>query len=226
MTFTVHTSDQTGFQIGDPDLEPEDMTYSVDAGFDTRLFKKFDLGVTFYTSSFEDFIGKRILKPEEVPSYLTPGQDQYVEQKVNIGKVKIYGVEATFNYALNNQWNISINYTWNRSKIKENKLDPAMEDNYLSMVPHWMFNMGLTYDNPRLFILGIYSRSVSSIYYDDKNTKEMGGYTVVDLKISRKLPYSMEVFLNIDNLTDKRYSEWYNYYAPPRWVMCGMKYIF
>jgi iron complex outermembrane receptor protein len=212
--------------IGNPDLDPEKMTYSVDAGFDTKLFKNLDFSITVYHSSYKDFIDYRTLAPEEVPSYISVGLDQEVRQKVNIGKVHIYGTETSLGYSFNSQWKAFANYTWNRTTIEEHDLSPELEDNYFRSVPRWMVNFGITYDNPRLFTLSIYVRSVSSIYYNEDNTKKMGGYMVGDLKISRQLFKNMDVFLNIDNFTDKKYSESYNYYSPGFWVMSGLKYTF
>ncbi|RLG05374.1 MAG: hypothetical protein DRN65_07020, partial [Thaumarchaeota archaeon] len=212
--------------IGNPDLKPEDMTYSIDAGFDTRLFKNLNFSLTFYHSSFKDFIAYRDLEPGEVPPYLTPGPDQEVRQKVNVGKVHIYGIEASLDYSFNDRWKAFANYTWNRSKIKEHDLSPEMEGNYLNYAPRRMVNLGLTYDNPRLLTFSIYLRNVGPIYYNAENTKKMGGYTVGDLRISRNISRSMEIFLNVDNFTDKRYRESYYYYSPGRWVMGGVKYNF
>jgi len=226
------------FEIGNPDLEPEEMDCSFDCGFDTRplyeIFKFAEglkLSFTFYHSNYEDFIYSKILEPGEIPSFFIPDPDMDVKQKVNVGEVHVDGIEAELNYtfkALEGKWDAFANYTWNRSKIHEHNLEPELEGTYLRYVPRRMVNLGITYDNPRWFTISCYMRNVGPVYYDEENTKVLGGHTIWDLKVSRKLPWieDAELFLTVDNLTDKEYKEYWYDYAQPRVVYWGIKYTF
>jgi iron complex outermembrane receptor protein len=226
------------FDIGNPDLEPEEMTFSFDCGFDTRplyeicnLAEGLELSFTFYHSNYEDFIYSKILEPGEIPSFFTPDPGMDVKQKVNVGKVHVDGIETELDYTFNalyGEWHAFANYTWNRSKVHENDLEPELEGTYLRYVPRRMANLGISYDHPRWFTISCYIRNIGPIYYDEENTKKMGGYTVGDLKVSLKLPRipGAEAFLNVDNFTNKQYKEYWYDYAPGCVVYSGMKYTF
>ena len=219
------------FEIGNPDLDCEELEYSFDCGFDTELRKNLEWTFTFYHSSYKDFIYSKILEPWEVPPFFTPDPDMDVKQKVNVGKVHIYGIETGLDYTFNafgGKWHAFANFTWNRSKIKEHDLEPELEGNYLRYVPRRMVNLGISYDHPKWFTISCYMRNVGPVYYDEENTKKMGGYTVGDLKLSLKLPWrpGAEAFLNVDNFTNKQYKEYWYDYAPGCVVYGGMKYTF
>ena len=218
----------TKFDLANPDLDPEEMTWSYDVGFDMEPNENLSLTLTWYQSRFKDFLGDKTLEPDEVPSYFTPGSGMAVIQKVNVGEVEIYGIEAGLEYAFNNRWSVFINHTYNVSKIEEYKEKPEVEGNYLSYTPKDMTKIGFIYDNPELFTLSIYITDIASRFGDFENTdkKKLEAYQVVDIKISREIFEGMELFLNLDNVTDEKYKEYYTTYNPPFMVMGGAKYTF
>ncbi len=218
----------TRFDLANPNLEAEKMTWSYDVGFDTKPNDNLCLSMTFYQSRFEDFLGDKTLASEEVPSWFTPDEGMAVIQKVNLGEVDIYGVEAGLEYKFNNRWSAFINHTYNISEIEEYEEDPEIEGNYLAYTPRHMTKIGVTYDNPDLFTLGIFLTNVGARFGDLENTdkKKLDAYQVVDLKISRKLFKGLEVFGYVNNLTDEEYKEYYTTYNPPLTVMAGARYTF
>ena len=218
----------TVFNLANPDLGPEKMTWSYDLGFDTKPNENLGLNLTFYQSRFKDFLGKKTLEAGEVPSYFAPEPGQSVIQNVNIGKVDIYGVEAGFEFAFNSKWSAFVNHTYNVSKIKEYKEKPEIEGNDISYTPRHMTKIGFTYDNPDLFTLSLYITNVGCRFGDFENSdkKKLEGYQVVDIKVSRKLFDGVELFASVDNLTDEKYNEYYTIYSPPLMAMLGAKYTF
>ncbi|OEU82093.1 MAG: hypothetical protein BA865_06845 [Desulfobacterales bacterium S5133MH4] len=225
----------TRFDLANPGLGPEKMTWSYDAGFDMEPNDNLSLTLTWYQSSFKDFLGDRTVDPDELPPYIPPGQfdpDMAIIQKVNMGKIDIYGVEAGFEVAFNSKWSAFVNHTYNVSKIKKYQEAPEDEGNYLSYCPKNVTKIGFIYDNPAWFTLGIYLTNVGSRYTDFKNsdTKKLEGYQVIDMKILREIFKGMEVFLSLDNVTDEDYSEYRSAttitYCPPFTAMLGVKYDF
>ena len=145
-----------------------------------------------------------------MPSYFTPDPGMAVIQKVNIGRVEIYGVEAGLEYALNSRWSAFANHTYNVSKVRSYDIKPEVEGNLISYAPKHITKAGLIYDNPELFTFSVYLTDVGSRFGDFENTdkKRLEGYQVVDMRISRKLFKGMEAFLNLDNVTDEKYKEY------------------
>ena len=229
----------TLFDIGNPELEPEKMIYSIDVGFDTKPFyelfkvaKDFNFSFTAYWSAFTDFIYRKELEPHEIPSYFTPEPGQEVRQKVNVGKVRINGIEVGIDYTFFKHFKIKANYTYNVSKIIKNPLAPETERKLLRYTPKHMANWSIIYDNPRLFTIALYCTYMGKVYYDEENERPIDKYVVGDLRISRIIPLptymrgNMEIFLNIDNIWDEKYRHYYYYYLPHTTVMAGLKYTF
>jgi outer membrane receptor protein involved in Fe transport len=181
------------------------MTWSYDVGFDIEPNDNLSLNLTWYQSRFKDFLGDKTLDPSEVPPYFSPDPGMAVIQKVNMGRVDIYGVEAGLEYVFNSTWSVFVNYTYNVSKIKEYEEDPEVE-----------------------FTLAIYMTDMGSRYCDFENSskKKLNGYQVVDIRISREIFKGMKLFLNLDNVTDEKYKEYYTTYSPPFTMMGGAKYSF
>lgn len=218
----------TRFDLANPELEPEKMKWSYDVGFDMKPNENLNLTFTFYQSQFKDFMASKTLDASEVPPWYTPEPGQTVIQKVNVGKVDIHGVEAGLEVSFNSKWSAFVNHTYNVSKIKEYQEKPEVVKNYLDHSPKHTTKLGFIYDNHELFTLGIYLTNVGSMFYDIENTdsKKLDAYQVVDLKISRELFKGMELFLNLDNLTDEKYKQYYTTYNPPFTAMLGARYTF
>ena len=227
------------FEIGNPELEPEKMTYSIDFGFDTKplyeLFKvgrDFNLSFTAYWSGFKDFITKKVLEPDEIPPYFTPEEGQEVKQKVNVGKVRIYGIETEIDYTFLKHFKVNVNYTYNVSKVVEHPLAPEIEGKLLTYTPKHIVNWSIIYDNPKLFTISLYCTYMGKVFYDEENKKPIDDYVVGDLRVSRVIPLpkymrgTMEAFVNVDNIWDEEYRHYYYYYLPGTTVMGGLKYTF
>ncbi len=218
----------TRFDLANPELKAEEMTWSYDLGFDTKPNENLSLSFTFYQSQFEDFLGDKTLDPGEVPSYFTPDPGMAVIQKVNMGKIDIHGAEASLEVIFNSRWSAFVNHTYNVSEIKEYEAKPEVEGNDLSYTPRHMTKIGFTYDNPDLFTLSLYITDVGSRFGDFENTdkKKLEAYQVLDMKLSREILEGMELFLSLDNLTGEKYKEYYTTYNPPFMAMVGAKYTF
>jgi outer membrane receptor protein involved in Fe transport len=214
----------TRFDLANPDLKAEKMTWSYDLGLDIDPNENLSLSMTFYQNNFEDFLGSKTLSASEVPDWFSPDEGMAVVQSVNLGRVAIHGVEAGLRYQFNPRWSAFVNHTYNVSKIDEYEDDPEIEGNYLSYTPRHQTKIGLTYDNPELFSMGIFITNVGERYGDLENTdaKKLGAYQLVDLKVSRRLVKGIEIYGSVNNLTDEEYKEYYTTYNPPLTAMIGI----
>lgn len=226
----------TTLYAGNPDLDPEKMTYSADCGFDVKFPKNVNFSLTCYRSEIKDYIDSVTVGLEELPPFIDPKTVDQIRMKKNIGKVKIYGLEAmvgTSFSALYGEWNMSANYTYNKSEIESCK-DPTLEGKLLPYnAPQHMATFKLNYENPILFTIDLSLRYRGHVFCDSQNTdkKKKPAYTVGDLKISRQLPWltGASAFLSINNFTDKRYKQCPqcpDYIMPGRMYFVGMKYTF
>lgn len=224
----------TTFDLGNPDLDPERMTYSYEAGGDFYLNDKLEFSATYYISQFKDFLDKINVSSDEVPDYFNPGEGVVVRQSVNIGKVRLQGVETFLKYKIQDCLTASASYSFTKSKILRYESDETLEDNELEDNPKHLFNVGFLFNKPKLFSAGVWYKYVGGRYPDMENTQEdkIDGYGLVTLDISRSfLEEKLRLSVSVSNLFDKQYYGYYGsatsyYYGEPRIVMGGFSFKF
>ena len=223
----------TKFNLANPDLKPEIMNRSVDVGGDFLIANRLEMSLTYYNSNFEDFMYNVTVDEAGVPSYLSPGDGMVVLQNVNIGKVNLYGFEAAFKYAIDECWNASLSYNYNKSEIMEHDIDASIIGNELEDSPNHHLKIGLNYSNPRIITAGIWMRTTGSQFSDEENTDEnrVAGYTTFDIKLSREIVSNVSLSAEVYNLFDKQYYSYWSsassyYYGPPRMVYVGLNYAY
>ncbi|MGD8780684.1 MAG: TonB-dependent receptor [Ignavibacteria bacterium] len=219
----------SNFQVGNPDLKPEIMNLSIDVGADFTFFNMLEASLTYYTSSFEDFIYSKTLTGYEIPSYIEPEEDQGVIQYTNIGEVDIYGVELGFKLPFSNYWVATLNYDYNKSEIKEHEFEEELVGKELEDNPNNIVNVGLQYNNPDLFTIGIWLRNTGEQYSDDVNTNKIDGYSVLDIKLHREIYAGISASLSVYNALDEEYYSSYSSaksysLGVPRTVQVGISY--
>jgi iron complex outermembrane receptor protein len=222
----------TSFDLGNPDLKPERMRYSVEAGHDIYVSDKAEISVTGYASSFEDFLDKVNIDPADVPSYFSPGQGVSVRQSVNIGEVSLYGAEMSLRHQLHPTSTLILGYSYTRSEIREYETDPTLVGNALEDNPEHIANLGFQFSSPKLFTAGFWLKYVGERFSDMENTVEniVDAYPLVSLNVSRSfLKNRLTVSFAVDNLLDEQYYGYYGsktryYYGPARSFTGGLSF--
>ncbi|MBN1625305.1 MAG: TonB-dependent receptor [Deltaproteobacteria bacterium] len=181
-----------------PDLGPETLI-SYETGIEHKFSDAVSLGVSGYYSNGKDFFYSILVGID--PS---TGRDLY--QRKNVGGVHIYGAEATADWALNDIFGISVNYTYNISKIDSFSEQPELEGKYLEDTPTHKAGFTLSFNHPSIFRAEITGRYVGERYGDTDNTDEgkLDSYFATDLKLSRAFLKYLETYVNIENVFDKK----------------------
>lgn len=201
------------FDLGNPDLKPERMTYSYEVGGDYYISDKFEFSATYYISEFKDFLDKITVPENEIPDYFNPGPGVEVNKSVNIGRVRLQGVEASIRYNILPVLTFNAGYTYAKSKILKYEIEPEYVGKELEDSPNHLFNAGLLYDNPRLFSVGVWFKYVGQQYRDMSNAadKRLAAYELVDLTLSKSILKDRLTFnFTVNNLFNKKY---YSYYS-------------
>lgn len=148
-------------------------------------------------------------------------------QYVNIGKVVVEGVEFGFDGDLGEGWRPYANYAYTHSII-EKSTDPMSVGKRVQRIVPEKFNLGLQYAPGGMWSTSFAGRYVGERYFTDRNTpdRRAGGYFVGDLTISASLPSGAtgrwSAYLAINNLFDKKYSEYEYTYADRRNYWIGL----
>ncbi|WP_374279180.1 TonB-dependent receptor domain-containing protein [Azonexus sp.] len=213
-----------------PDLEPERST-SYEFGFSHEAGSLLLRGAVFHTD-YEDKIETRSL------SACSP-------QFLNVGSVRLDGLELGVEGRLASSWKTYANYTFNDAKIADNPANPASEGKRLNWTPRHKFNVGVLYAPSRDLTARLSGRYVGDRYFDGTMTNSPDSrapaYFVADFKISRRvelgtLARSAELSFAVNNLFDRDYveqkgyaaglGETYREYADRRNFWVGLKTLF
>jgi outer membrane receptor protein involved in Fe transport len=189
----------TYFRFANPNLNPEKIA-SYDVGAERFFMDNLWGRVTFYQSWARDYIGDRLIR-----QFIRGGR-LYSEYTIeNISKVNIHGLEVELKWDPNKDWTIFGNYTWNVSKIKKDESNPALEGNYLPTDPLQKIHFGVWYKNPEIVNVLLQGNYYITMYFDNENTFESGGYFTMDASISRRLCKHVELTLDLENIFNRKY---------------------
>jgi len=219
----------SSFRLGNPELEPERMRYSVDFGADFQLANNLELSATVYSSQYSDFLAAVLIDASEVPEYFDPG-NLPVRQYINIGKVNLWGLESSVKYRFTPFISVQASYFHNQSEIRKYETNPAYEGKEMSDNPRNIYSGALLYDHPRIGHISLWSRNTGSFFGDLENTaeKKMDAVRLVDLKMARNIG-PLGINFTVNNLFDELYYGSYTsptsyYYAPGRTFFFGLNY--
>ncbi|GHF25040.1 TonB-dependent receptor [Kordiimonas sediminis] len=162
----------------------------------TAYYIKFDNRITF-VSSGDGVSGV---------DYLEEGEGAYL----NVGGIESKGLEASLSADFADYFNFYSSLTLNSSEYTET-IGNVVEGNKVALAPEFQLVGTLSYfkDGVRA---GVSAKHVGSRYGDFANEQELGAYTLLDAWIGYTLAEdaipgisSIDISLNITNLTDKRY---------------------
>ena len=219
----------SSFRLGNPELKPERMRYSIDFGADFQFLENLELSATIYRSQYSDFLAAVLIDASEVPDYFNPG-NLAVRRYINIGKVNLWGLESSVNYRFSPFVSAQASYFHNQSEIIKYQTNPEYEGKEMSDNPRNIYSGAVIYENPMIGHISLWARHTDSYFGDLENTaeKKMNAVTLMDLKLAKEWG-PVGINFTINNLTDKRYYGSYTsptsyYYAPGRTYLIGINY--
>jgi len=199
-------SDLEGFAafgaVGNPDLEPE-RGHSFDLGFDQQLGDRGLLRFSYFLNDVSNLI-------DYPPPTFSP---------VNIGRVRTTGIETDLNVQLYKNIFLLANYTWTNPTIKAG----GNEGNEPSFRGADVFNIGLSYENPKGLFVGAFLRNVGDRLTSNTNTEKLTGYTTVDLKARVPINDRWNVDASLNNLLDEAFQEYPGYPGVGRNFQIGIR---
>jgi iron complex outermembrane recepter protein len=150
-----------------------------------------------FASSIENAIGS--------VSTETPMADGATRQRQNIGTARVRGVDAEASFRPAKAWLTTVAYTFASSEVTASEQYPGLVGTELAQRPRQQASALLTFDDPRIATVTGAVRYMGHSFEDDRNTKRLGGYTLVDAMAARRLHGGVSGFVAVDNLFDRRY---------------------
>jgi outer membrane receptor protein involved in Fe transport len=129
------------------------------------------------------------------------------QQRQNLGRTRVRGVQADAEYRLGRSWKIMGGYVFNRAMVTENPNDRDLVGTFLPQVPKHRGSARVAYSDPSRGTIAVGVLLVGAQFDDDRNTisRRLPGYTVVDLMLARSLQRNVELFFGVQNILDREY---------------------
>lgn len=203
-------------QLPNPNLKPES-GISVDLGADAHPVPMLKVGVRGFFTQVSDAI---------VDNNVSVDASTSQSQSVNAGKTRSMGAEVSAEQYLAEQLSSFANFTYTKSKVT-NLSDADQDGANISFVPNWVANAGLTAQLPYQVTLSPYVNAVGR-FYDSTSLsgrKGFGKFVVVSLKLQKTFvarAYQVDVSAVLNNITNKKYDQPWNFRDPG---FNGMGYV-
>jgi len=199
--------------------------YTVGAGnedLDTEITTHYEIGAEQQLSATTKL---------DLTGFLIDATD-YIEKDTtstyrNYQDLRFYGIESTLSMEPLDNFRLRCGLTWMQT---EDRSSGSTRDD-LQYRPEWK----ATLDGQYTFDFGLRVSGeviyVANQYLYDKKTetqkKELGDFTLVNLKLSQKIPTTpLEIYGGVDNLFDENYEESYGLPQPGRLLYAGLVYKF
>jgi outer membrane receptor protein involved in Fe transport len=231
-----------------------------------ELYRQFSVGATVTRANAE--LGPERLKGGEAGINLTPLPDLTIrttwfdnrvkdsvgnvtigtnlQQRQNIGRTRIWGIQTEGEYRAGTFWTFSAAYLYDRARVTGNPEEPALVGKSLPQVPEHRASGQLAFSHARYATVAVGVQFVGRQFDDDLNVRTvppvaladagydpstepgLPGFALVDLMASRVIRANSEVFVGVQNLFDQKYFVQTNpsTYGTPRLVHAGVRLRF
>jgi iron complex outermembrane recepter protein len=203
-------------QLPSSGLKPE-TGISVDLGADIHALPALTFGVRGFFSQVSDAI---------VDNNVSVDASTSQSQSVNAGKARSAGVEFSAEHYWAGGLSSFANFTYTNTKIA-NDLDPDQDGANITFVPNWMANLGFTAELPYGFRISPFVNGVGKFYDSTSKSgrKAFGDFVIVSLRLQKTFvaqAYQVDVSAALNNLTNKKYDQPWNFRDPG---FNGMGYV-
>lgn len=197
------------YVFGNPNLKPETST-NYELGFNLQPTDK----INFTTTAFYNQIEDAIISKDISDQAICPVEE--CSQDINAQEAKVYGAEASLQYAILPEWDIKASYTYTKSEVT----DGGNEGLYYNNNPRDAFNLTSTWHiNPDLDIWLQHEYKSSRTRFTSLPTSgdnlevykmygnKFAGYNLFNLGTSYSVNEQVRVNMAVNNLLDKDFTE-------------------
>lgn len=181
-------------EFGDANLKPE-KSISYDLGIERRLSDNSSAKLNYFMSNTTDLI-------------LWDWYTTTESRAKNVGEVDNEGLEFELTRKFGGESKGFVNFTYQKAIDKQDR-DLLAVEKTIPYTPQIKYNVGFVYEGGSVIV-----RHVGERYADGHNTIKLPAYTIVDLKLSKKVRGFTIDFL-VENLLDEKYSEAVGTYYNP-----------
>ncbi len=216
-----------------PELKPESLT-GVDIGADLSLGPSVVARVTGFWNVVRDpalevtlalagNTGRVIAPCGFVPAGGT------CRRRENIEEFRTLGIETEIEARPHRDWTLGASYSFNPTEITKAPTQQQLVGKRARGTAEHQATILVGFDKPDLFALNTTTRYVGSRFDDDVNVLPLEAFTVVDVRLSRRLTSSATAFVTVENIFDKDYlatraANGFVRIGGPRFIEGGLQY--
>ncbi len=208
---------------GNKDLKPESLdSYEISYEFENRsdFFK-----TTLFYNKIKNLIDTKLIGTEinllcnNFPIFIPcPFNKMKIQKYDNISEATTKGLELEYKKInLLKDLNFDINYTYLKTKDKQT-------NNELKLKPEHTINTRIVYSLPYDLQTTFRYKYIGN--QKDHNNKSLKAYSTFALQLSKKFTDSLSVKTGIENLTNKKLNDLYDYQLRGRFYYVGLNYTF
>lgn len=135
------------------------------------------------------------------------------QQRQNLGRTRIWGVQSDVEYRLGRDWRAAAGYMYNHAEVRAFAANPSLVGKVLPQVPTHRGSVSVSYANPRLATVSVSALFFGRQFDDDLNARVtpgesspgLPGYATMEMTASRRLAGNIDVFFGVQNLFDQEY---------------------
>ncbi len=174
--------------FGNPDLKPES-GWTFETGLKRQFDENTNASITFFNRHIKDRI-----------AWMDMGSGVWRVQ--NIDSYKAQGVTLAASKKFDKHWQLDTNYTY----VDTDATSPTYSE------PRNQFYFGIKYENKKYK----HSLSLESLSANDQSivtSTHIAGYATLNTSVQYKVAKDQRIFLNVNNILDKKYEQIKNYPA-------------
>jgi outer membrane receptor protein involved in Fe transport len=193
----------TVLTLANNQLGPERLV-SGDIGISVEPVRRMTWRATWFDNRIKDAVSNVTL---------TAVGANVTQQRQNLGRTKIRGVQTDVEYRPAAGWRLSGGYLYNRARVVEFAANPALVGKELAQVPRHRGSVQVEYSNPRYLNVAFAAQAVGRQFDDDQNlrivpgfsTAGLPGYRLFSLTAGRRISRNVEVFAGVQNVANREY---------------------
>jgi len=194
--------------VNNTELQPERLT-GIEAGADLIFDNHVTLRITLFQNTVEDLIENMTRGiAGDTPEVIEPcgliDAGETCRELDNVGEMEARGLELDLQYDPNENWSFFLSYLFNDTQVTSAPDNPQIIGNQIRQAAKNAFTARVRNSN-HWVQTSLTGRYVGDRYEDDLNTLPVDDFFLLDLRISRQVSNTMEVFLSFDNLLDTEY---------------------
>ncbi len=129
---------------------------------------------------------------------LATSSSQVTQQRQNLGRTRVWGVQTDVEYDVGASWKVSAGYLFDRATVEAFAANPSLVGNDLPQVPRNRGSVRVAYVNPRFATVAVDVQAIGSQFDDDQNVRAIPAAALAEAGLSATTPPGLPKYTVVD----------------------------